>query len=57
MLIEYAIYKVEQVWTPLEKWSFAFLFMALGWCAGSVASKVIPLASAVFYSGPIMFAP
>jgi hypothetical protein len=57
MLIEYAVYKVEEVWTKLEKVSFAMLFMALGWVLGSSWGILMPLLSQVFYSGPEFWAP
>jgi hypothetical protein len=57
MLIEYAVYKVEEVWTNIEKVSFAMLFMALGWVLGSSWGIVMPLLSQVFYSGPEFWAP
>jgi hypothetical protein len=57
MLIEYAVYKVEEVWTNIEKVSFAMLFMALGWVLGSSWGIVMPLLSQVFYSRPEFWAP
>jgi fructose 1,6-bisphosphatase len=57
MITEYAIYRVDRVWTDVEKVSFAALFLALGWVSGSAWGMIMPLLSAVFYSGPDLYAP